>query len=95
MYGIHHSHEQVSNEQIVCQLCGGSYNALKCYKFKNRQNTTYRPNADAHITYYACNKKGHRSINCRVKRNNAGSGNLNQEDLLFTELTTDHVSHLI
>ena len=78
IYGIHQSHEQMSNEQIVCQLCGGSHNALKCYKFKNRQNSTYRPNADAHITCYTCNKSGHRSINCRVKRNNAARCNLNQ-----------------
>ena len=78
IYGKHQSHEQVSNGRIVYQLCGGSHNALKCYKFKNRQNNTYRPNADAHITCYTCNKKGHRSINCRVKRNNAARGNLNQ-----------------
>ena len=30
IYGIHQSHKQVSNEQIVCQLRGGLHNALKC-----------------------------------------------------------------
>ena len=78
IYGIHQSHEQVSNEQIVCQLCVSSHNALKCFKFKNRQNNAYRPNAYAHITCYICNKKGHRLINCGIKHNNVASGNLNQ-----------------
>lgn len=64
-----------SSVQVVCQLCGGSHSALKCFRYNNKQNKS----PTANIKCYSCNRYGHKSYECRSKRGNSAFGANDQQ----------------
>jgi hypothetical protein len=64
-----------SSVHVVCQLCGGSHSALKCFRYSNKQNKSPKAN----IKCYSCNRYGHKSYECRSKRGNTAFGGNDQQ----------------
>lgn len=71
------SGDRYGDNNIICQLCGGTHHARTCYQFRNtrRNNTQRRNNPDAHVTCFNCSIKGHRAANCRRNQNNTNAQN--------------------